>query len=453
MVKSTGESCIIKEMKILHGLSSVFLMLCIYSCSLSHKINSHAESDLFTDSATKHGHIGVSIFEPATGKYWYHHLDDKYFVPASNTKLFSLYAGLKYLGDSLEGLRVLYDKDTAFIIPTGDPTFLHPQYAQQRIFQFLKKIRLPITFIDGTWKTLAFGNGWAWDDYNSTEMLERSPFPIYNNMIRWTQVNESQNKAQGKLIFSEPEINWKVIFNDDSTSKVFDVERDLGQNVFHITFGQEKRKQIEVPFITNGLASALIFLEDTLGKHIQRSGSVPQKKFLVIHSRPSDSLFIPMMHRSDNFFAEQTLLMSSASRLGEMNENKMINYLLENDLKELPQKPIWVDGSGLSRYNLFTPLDFIYLLNKIKNEFGLKRIESILPTGGTGTLRSLYRKDSGFIFAKTGTLSNKVALSGYLQTKKNKLLIFSILAGDFEGTANPVRRRIEKFLLWIRQHY
>ena len=175
--------------------------------------------------------------------------------------------------------------------------------------------------------------------------------------------------------------------------------------------------------------------------------------FTPIHSQPSDSLFKPMMHRSDNFFAEQTLLMASNEHLGYMSDEKIIDTLLKTDLKDIPQKPKWVDGSGLSRYNLFTPQSFVYILNKTKNEFGWDRIKNILPTGGTGTLSSYYKKDSSFIYAKTGTLSNNCALSGYLITKKGKLLIFSVLANNYISGATPVRRAVEKFLLAIRENY
>ena len=66
-----------------------------------------------------------------------------------------------------------------------------------------------------------------------------------------------------------------------------------------------------------------------------------------------------MMHRSDNFFAEQSLLMVSNKLLDVMNDEKIIDTLLKTDFKDLPQKPGWVDGSGLSQYNLFTPQDFV----------------------------------------------------------------------------------------------
>jgi serine-type D-Ala-D-Ala carboxypeptidase/endopeptidase (penicillin-binding protein 4) len=112
-----------------------------------------------------------------------------------------------------------------------------------------------------------------------------------------------------------------------------------------------------------------------------------------------------------------------------------------------------VDGSGLSRYNLFTPKDFIYILHKMKNEFGWERLKNILPTGGTGTLSSYYKKETGFIYAKTGTLSNNCALSGYLLTKKGKFLIFSVLANGYITGATPVRKAVEQFLIGIREKY
>ena len=112
-----------------------------------------------------------------------------------------------------------------------------------------------------------------------------------------------------------------------------------------------------------------------------------------------------------------------------------------------------MDGSGLSRYDLFTPQDFVSILNKMKNEFGIERIKVILPTGNTGTLKNLYKPDSNYIFAKTGTLSGVVALSGYLYTKKNKLLIFSVLVNNHRSRAASVRIAVEKFIENIRNKY
>lgn len=134
-----------------------------------------------------------------------------------------------------------------------------------------------------------------------------------------------------------------------------------------------------------------------------------------------------------------------------MDEQKLIDSLLKSDLAGFPQKPRWVDGSGLSRYNLFTPQDFVWLLQKMKDEFGLERLKTILPTGNTGTLRNYYKEETGFIFAKTGSLTGHIALSGFLITSKNKLLIFSILVNNHNTSATAVRRAVEQFLQQIRK--
>ncbi len=98
--------------------------------------------------------------------------------------------------------------------------------------------------------------------------------------------------------------------------------------------------------------------------------------------------------------------MASNEHLGYMSDEAMIDTLLNTDLKDIPQKPNWVDGSGLSRYNLFSPQAMVYILNKLQTEFGIKRLKAILPTGSTGTFKNYYLRDSGYIYAKTGSLSN-----------------------------------------------
>ena len=83
----------------------------------------------------------------------------------------------------------------------------------------------------------------------------------------------------------------------------------------------------------------------------------------------------------------------------------------------------------------------------------MERLKKILPTGGSGTFKNYYQKDRGFIYAKTGSLSNHIAISGFLLTKKGKWIIFSILTNQFQGSATKVRRAEEKFLEGIRKKY
>jgi D-alanyl-D-alanine carboxypeptidase/D-alanyl-D-alanine-endopeptidase (penicillin-binding protein 4) len=236
-----------------------------------------------------------------------------------------------------------------------------------------------------------------------------------------------------------------------------EISRNRILNRFNINRSSEEFKKQQIPFITDDPNEEiqLKLLRDTLGNNIKIDElyywdfGMPIK----IYSQPTDSLLKPMMHRSDNFFAEQSLLMVSNEMLGYMNDEKIIDTILKTDFKDLPQKPRWADGSGLSRYNLFTPQSLIAILNKMKNEFGIERIKEVFPTGGEGTISNYYKADSGYIYGKTGTLSGVVAFSGYLYTKKGKLLIFSTLVNNHQASATEVRRAIEKFLQGIRNNY
>ena len=250
-------------------------------------------------------------------------------------------------------------------------------------------------------------------------------------------------------------MNWKVRFNPDTSSKIFYVQRNKEENVFVITEGFENKKQQEVPFVTHGIQSALELLKDTIGKDIVILDRIPTPglRLTTIFSQPTDSLLKPMMYRSDNFFAEQLLLMVSNEKLGVLSDDKIIDVLLKTDLSDLPQKPGWADGSGLSRYNLFSPQDFVAILNKMRLGFGMDRLKRLFPTGGRGTLGNFYKQDSGYIYAKTGTLSGVVALSGFIYTRKNKVLIFSVLVNNHRGSAIAIRKQVEAFLSKLRYTY
>ena len=431
-------------------------MLFLSSCSVSKKINKIARENLFNDSVLTDAHTGISVFDSDANKFIYNYQANKYFVPASNTKIISLYAGMKYLPDSLVGLRYKETADTLFIVPSGDPSFLHPDFSSQPVFDFLKKQSKPIAITTNNWKAEALGEGWMWDDFNDAYMTERSSFPVYGNVIRWIQVRDSGSIAamarEEAFVYSEPDISWKVNFSGDTAAQVFSVRRSLTENKFFITQGREINADRKVPFITNGLQSALELLKDSLGKTIDSSTTIIQPDG-IIHSQTSDSLFKIMMYRSDNFFAEQTLLMVANEKLDIMDDRQMIQYLLNNDMQAFPQTPRWADGSGLSRYNLFTPQDFVWILRKMKNEFGIERLKTIFPTGGMGTLSNYYRGDSGFIYAKTGTMTGVVSLSGYLYTRTGKLLMFSVLINNHRQPAWMIRRKVESFLHGLRVKY
>jgi len=433
--------------KISNIYSPLLLLLLFCSCKTLGQITQQQSSTFLNDSVVATGHLGISIYEPATGKYLYNYNADKNFIPSSNVKLFSLYAGMKYLKDSLVGLRYVENDTSVFIYPSGDPTLLHVDFKSQPVINFLSAKPKHI-FIDDAFKSKAYGSGWAWSDYQDYYMAERSALPVYGNTVAF-MLNKNRFETVPPASSS-----FTFLQNFADSNKETTVQRNFFSNSFTTVQDNKSNETVFTPFITSSTLSAKL-LADTVHKKIDVLGmnampDVKSKNIKIFYSRPVDSLFKPMMFNSDNFFAEQTLLMVSYEKLGYMSDEEIIDTLLKNDLKDIPTKPRWVDGCGLSRYNLFSPKNFIYILDKLQKEFGLDRMKRILPTAGQGTLRGYYEDAAGFIYAKTGSMSNNVSLSGYLYTKQNKLLLFSVMINNYTGSGQAGRKAIEHFIQDVR---
>jgi len=362
---------------------------------------------------------------------------------------------MKYLGDSLVGLRLKEYPDRIILYGSADPTLLHSDFPNQPVLTYLNGVTKSIWASNYGWQAYAWGSGWSWSDFSEAYMAERSALPVFGNVVRFAgKKNEMIIYPKAVLRNTISRFYSKI----GGTGYIDEVKRSFRENEFEIHLNGKDFSYVNVPFITSG-ELAFKILSDTLRKMIIGPDAPPivfdSVKFVnrTIHSNTTDSLLKPMMHRSDNFFAEQSLLMVSNELIGVMNDEKIIDTLLKTDFKDFPQKPRWADGSGLSRYNLFTPQDFVFILNKMKDEFGMERIKEIFATGGEGTISSYYKADSGYIYAKTGTLSGVVALSGFLYTQSNKLLIFSTIVNNHNGSATEVRRAVEKFIQTIRNKY
>ncbi|MDQ6815731.1 MAG: D-alanyl-D-alanine carboxypeptidase [Bacteroidota bacterium] len=424
-----------------------FALFLFVACSTQQRLSKAAHNSLLDKKNLLPANIGIAVFDPANNHFLYNYQADHYFIPASNTKLFSLYAGLKYLPDSLIAARVSIDEGVVLVQATGDPTFLHPDFPYQPLLKFLQKPGITSVRLNTPFASTSFGKGWAWDDYPYDYMAERDPFPMYGNVATIS--------FNGDSIRTIPPSIKPFVIGTPVKGKRWNVTRQLAAHFYIIdtTSGSLAPTKTITMAMERGLFASR-YLSDTLDKEVVSDHSpLHSTDGFPIYSQPKDSLFKIMMHRSDNFFAEQTLLMAANEYLGEMNDARMIDTLLKTDLKDLPQKPRWVDGSGLSRYNLFSPKDFIWILKKLEDDFGLERMKTILPGANEGTLEGLYKGYEKHIYAKTGTVSNNLALSGYLITRKNQQYIFSIMVNNHQAINSEIRKGMQRFLTSIIDKY
>jgi D-alanyl-D-alanine carboxypeptidase/D-alanyl-D-alanine-endopeptidase (penicillin-binding protein 4) len=142
--------------------SLLFLLILLGNSSYSQgrKNDLRALDNLINSPALKSAHVGVLVYDDSLKQDIAAYQEERYFVPASNTKLFSLYAGLKYLGDSLVGIRYEENDTAVFVFPSGDPSLLHPDFMQQPVVDFLKKTPKKIYIVDSAWQEEPLGPGW-----------------------------------------------------------------------------------------------------------------------------------------------------------------------------------------------------------------------------------------------------------------------------------------------------
>jgi serine-type D-Ala-D-Ala carboxypeptidase/endopeptidase (penicillin-binding protein 4) len=432
---------------------SLFALIGI-SCKTTKKLSSRSTYDKMIDTSAvlSQSITGMALYDLGESKMIFERNAERYFTPASNTKLFTFYACLKTLGDSIPALRYEIKSDSLIFWGTGDPTFFHPDLKNITTFDFLKshKRTKRFYFSDGNFTNQYLGAGWSWDDYNDYYSTELSPLPMYGNIVR---VN-----IENGILKPQPSIFDNSFYKKDDGNYI---KRTVADNQFLYpkSILQKADYQQDIPYKTStGLTQQLLI--DTLRKNINLLKIPVSASAKTIYSMPTEDVYRLMMQESDNMLAEHLLLLCGATLKDSLNSSFVIKSITEKYLQDLPDAPKWVDGSGLSRYNLFTPRSIIKLLEKIYATMAEEKLFSILAVGGkSGTLKNLYKveptnqmnEEKPYIFAKSGSLGGVYNLSGYLITKKGKTVLFSVMNNNFTKPTSQVRKEVEKILMSVRE--
>lgn len=363
-------------------------------------------------------------------------------LPASTTKLFTLFASLVVLQDSTQTLRYVSSGDTLKIWGAGDPTWKYKEFSQPD-FQKILGNHTIIQFSDANQVSPAFGYGWQWDDYYYDYSAERSSLPIYGNLVR-VQKNGNQPVIS-------PSFFQNLVFT--TTKSIKELERDFHSNRFYYNPSTFLGREWFIPFLNTPEVFVQLAEAETGKKWIYKPEPLP-----VDHRHWRGSLLAPilkeMMLESDNFLAEQLLFMVSDRLFQSLDTERAIEYMLKTYLYDLPDQPKWVDGSGLSRHNLFTPRSMVTLFEKLYRLIPEAELNEYLAIGGkTGTLKNSFQAAQPYIFAKTGSMSNNYSLVGLIKTKSGKNYAFAFMNTNFPYPASTVRKEVEKVMVMVRDGF
>ncbi len=402
-----------------------------------------------TNAVFRESHSGLLVYDMDEKTTVFEHNAHRHFVPASNVKLLTYFAAVQMAGDSIPALEYCIANDTLYFTGTGDPTLLYSEFGHGKTMHFLSKNKLPLVHIPKPINGQRFGPGWAWDDYPYYYSAEKSPFPIYGNLVDF-----HKEITEDRVGVTPDYFENNLTVSQDSSIIDYEMARDEKANEFNLKFhGSPLEVDRQIPFIySGGLFEKL--LSDTLEAPIFHEDAFPDCTKKTLYSVPTDSVSKYILTVSDNFLAEQMLLVLS-NQLGDtLNAQKSMNYIMENHLSELKDQIKWVDGSGLSRYNLVTPAALSAVLEKLYAQTPKEKLYQLLPESGkSGSLKNSFLQLTGHLHAKTGSMSHVYNLSGYLETKSGKTLIFSFMNNNFNVSFTELKAEMEKVLAVFVNEY
>lgn len=436
-----------------------YFIIDLFPQNLSTQLNKITEEQFF-DTST----IAISVYDLTAKKSLYKKNDKLLLHPASNMKILTSSTALLFLSPNYEfTTSIYYSGEIRDSILYGD-IFIEggfdPDFTDKDLDTFItiiksqgiKKINGNIFADISNKDSLYWGNGWMWDDDPSTDAPYLSSLNINDNAI--TVIIEtsknSSSQTQNPIVRLEPNTNFVKLKNlieiTNSEKTNIEITRDFLNHSNEIIIKGKLNSnsnliQERLNVINPHLYFLTLFKEKLIKNNIYVSGVLDtltkeqNANLLFSFGRKYSDVIKNLNKESDNLSAEMSLYALSHNFFGKpataKNGIKLIDSLI-SFCKLNPKNYKIVDGSGVSHYNLVSTELLIETLKYFYYKYPkLYKIlyESFPIAGIDGTLERRMRETSAFnnVHAKTGTLSGVSSLSGYLTSKNDHQIAFSIL--------------------------
>jgi D-alanyl-D-alanine carboxypeptidase/D-alanyl-D-alanine-endopeptidase (penicillin-binding protein 4) len=209
------------------------------SCSSTRQLEKEV-TRLISPEAFEQSFTGLMVYDPIERKVLFEQNSQKYFTPASNMKLFTFYAGLKFLNDSIPALEYSIKNDSLIFWATRDPSFLNSNLPDSNVLNFLKSRNENLFYLPPSFSEKVLGPGWSWDDYNSYYSAERSAFPIFGNTVIFRHFSDTKPPQVDPAFFGS-----KLELVENNSEQII---RDPDSNTFRYSpyFRKRKTEQIDL---------------------------------------------------------------------------------------------------------------------------------------------------------------------------------------------------------------
>ncbi|MEJ2184309.1 MAG: D-alanyl-D-alanine carboxypeptidase/D-alanyl-D-alanine-endopeptidase [Gemmatimonadota bacterium] len=409
--------------------------------------------------------------------------------PASNLKLFTTSAALHYLGPDyrfvtyLAAVGAIHDgvlDGDLVIYGTGDPTLSHRFYdtrtavwdalADSLRHYGIREIRGDVVGDASYFDDPGFSPGWRDRDVGYAFAAPASALSFNDNVVRM-HITPARKAGDPPELHLYPSADGLAIVNQAVTvargrarlavsRASYDgpivVRGSIGQN----RIGEWRNVPVEDPahyaaaVLAESLRQAGIGVRGVArsigpgepspitGRHAfapSFQDSRPVQVLVTQRSPRLQKILEIINQRSDNLYAEMVLrtvgriVMHDGTARGGA---RAVEAMLAGPDSAAGPALSLVDGSGLSGLNRTSSATIVGLLQRMAASPNWDNFRATLPEAGRRNgLRRMYRTPAqGNLRAKTGTLRNVSALSGYVRAKDGELLAFSIISNHVPST-------------------
>src|SRR5712691_6875430 len=451
------------------------------------KFSSRAEALLEISPANK-GEWGLLIVDAESGETLYEQSADKYFVPASNMKLFTTALALAKLGPeyhfhtTLETHGAISSEGVlsadVVLVGRGDPNLSNRKFPYELKEEFdgpqekaladlaeavaakgVKEISGDVVGDDSYFPRERYPNGWEIDDMVWEYGAAISAIVVDDNTatLLLTPGEGAGSPVQAVVTPGTPDFTVKneVITAAEGAPPDLTLTREPGANLV-VVRGRLPAKStprklvlaIEEP--AQHAAATLKRLLEERGIKIggiartrhDPSGPASDPAVLAEHVSVPLGDAVKLVNKISQNLHTEVLLRTVARQNGAWNTPEDLMKVPADFYATAgiaPGDVFQKDASGLSRHDLVTPRAIVTLLAFAQKQPWFGPYYASLPVAGVdGTLEDRMKNTpaAGRIHAKTGSVEHVRTLSGFAETPSGRRVVFSFLSNNQGGKSH-----------------
>jgi D-alanyl-D-alanine carboxypeptidase/D-alanyl-D-alanine-endopeptidase (penicillin-binding protein 4) len=432
------------------------------------------------------GEWGLLIADAETGETLYEQNAAKYFVPASNMKLFTTALALDKLGPefrfhtTLESTGVITPEGELsadlVLVGRGDPNLSNRKFPFNLKEEFdgpperalaeladalaakgIKKMSGDVIGDDSYFPRQRYPNGWEIDDMVWEYGASISALVVSDNTAMVT-LTPGQTAGEAVQVVVAPRTQDFAVDNQVLTSAAnvkpdLTLTREPGAHLV-VVRGRLPAKSaprklvlaIEEPALH--AATLLKALLEQRGvevdgglraRHeaITAEGVTPTVLAEHVSIPLSDS--VKLVNKISQNLHTEALLRTAMRQKGTWNSFDDVSKFAADFYAQVgiaPEDIIQTDGSGLSRHDMVTPRAMLTLLRYAQTRPWFESFFASLPVAGVdGTLEERMKNTpaAGRVHAKTGSVEHVRAMSGFADTAGGRRLVFSFMSNNEYG--------------------